>query len=144
MNVHTTYSAIFNLPEGRLLSYFQIVPNGHLLDVPNAFLGLLYYTTIIIMEQLLVKTFYHASLFGKTIILLNSCAMSSSIFLAWKLYTLRELCILCITTHILNTLLLYHFVKRLRWIWNGIGVEDGGGSGGSVNHISSLNNKKMK
>ena len=54
-------------------------------------------------------------------VILNSCAMSSSIFLAWKLMTLRELCILCFTTHLLNTLLLFHYVKRLiRWDDDGL------------------------
>eukprot|EP00339_Tiarina_fusa_P008251 CAMPEP_0116998542 /NCGR_PEP_ID=MMETSP0472-20121206/1575_1 /TAXON_ID=693140 ORGANISM="Tiarina fusus, Strain LIS" /NCGR_SAMPLE_ID=MMETSP0472 /ASSEMBLY_ACC=CAM_ASM_000603 /LENGTH=90 /DNA_ID=CAMNT_0004697721 /DNA_START=39 /DNA_END=308 /DNA_ORIENTATION=+ len=37
-------SAVFQLPEGRMLSYFGIVPDGHMLDVPNAVLGVLYYT----------------------------------------------------------------------------------------------------
>ncbi len=46
-------------------------------------------------------------------VLFNSLAIMSSIYLAWKLITIQELCILCFTTHLLNTLLLYHYGKRL-------------------------------
>lgn len=35
----TFHSNVFQLPEGRMLSYFGIVPEGSLLDVPNAALG---------------------------------------------------------------------------------------------------------
>ncbi len=34
-----SYSNVFQLPEGRMLSYFGIVPEGSFLDVPNAALG---------------------------------------------------------------------------------------------------------
>jgi len=33
------YSKVFQLPEGRMLTYFGIVPEDSLLDVPNAALG---------------------------------------------------------------------------------------------------------
>ena len=95
-----------------VLSSLSIVPNGHLLDVPNAFLGLLYYTTIFIIEQFL----YHQITFldMKVItVTLNSLAMSSSIYLAYKLIMIKELCLLCWTTHLLNLLLLFHYGKRL-------------------------------
>lgn len=111
-SIGASCSAVFNLPEGRLLSYLSIVPNGHLLDVPNAFLGLLYYTTIFIIEQFL----YHQITFldMKVItVTLNSLAMSSSIYLAYKLIMIKELCLLCWTTHLLNLLLLFHYGKRL-------------------------------
>ena len=107
------HSAVFNLPEGRLLSYFNVVPNGHMLDVPNAFLGLLYYSAIFTIESFI----YHLPSIVESMryitFAFNSLAMSSSIYLAWKLIMLQELCILCWTTHLLNTLLLVHYGKRL-------------------------------
>ena len=43
MSLFTTYtcydSKVFQLPEGRMLTYFGIVSEGSLLDVPNAALG---------------------------------------------------------------------------------------------------------
>uniref|UniRef100_A0A7S1BEW5 Uncharacterized protein n=1 Tax=Corethron hystrix TaxID=216773 RepID=A0A7S1BEW5_9STRA len=34
-SIGASCSSTFNLPQGKLLSYFGIVPSGHLLDVPN-------------------------------------------------------------------------------------------------------------
>jgi uncharacterized membrane protein len=106
-------SAVFNLPEGRLLSYFSIVPKDHFLDVPNAFLGFLYYNVILIIEQFI----YHTPKYNPTIkyvtFTFNFLAMCSSIYLACKLIVIRELCILCWTTHLLNSLLIFHYGKRL-------------------------------
>ena len=106
-------SAVFNLPEGRLLSYFSIVPHDHILDVPNAFLGLLYYSVILTIEQCI----YHNPNYKPTMkymtFILNCLAMSSSLYLAWKLIMIAELCLLCWTTHLLNYLLVSNFGKRL-------------------------------
>lgn len=101
------------MPEGKLLSYFNVVPNGHILDVPNAFLGVLYYSVIFIIESFI----YHVPEFNNAMksitFIINALAMSSSIYLAWKLIMLKELCVLCFTTHLLNTLLIVHYGKRL-------------------------------
>ena len=35
-NSHSYNSNVFQLPEGRMLTYFNIVPEGSILDVPNA------------------------------------------------------------------------------------------------------------
>eukprot|EP00545_Synedropsis_sp_CCMP1620_P014690 CAMPEP_0119005640 /NCGR_PEP_ID=MMETSP1176-20130426/1845_1 /TAXON_ID=265551 /ORGANISM="Synedropsis recta cf, Strain CCMP1620" /LENGTH=131 /DNA_ID=CAMNT_0006957475 /DNA_START=11 /DNA_END=403 /DNA_ORIENTATION=- len=79
-------SAVFQLPQGHLMSYLGIVPEGHLLDVPNAALGALYYT-----YQLLGRGVFphHLTLFAAL------AAMSSSVFLAYHLTLIRELCLLC-------------------------------------------------
>ena len=92
-----------------MLSFFGIVPNDHFLDVPNAALGLIYYTIILCAEQFLTKT----QTIKKLTVCLNCAAMSSSIFLAIKLFQLKELCILCWTTHLLNSLLLIYYSKLL-------------------------------
>ena len=110
---HLPNSAVFNLPEGKLLSYFNVVPNGHILDVPNAFLGLLYYSAIFIIESFIYHLPSIIEYMRYITFTFNTLAMSSSIYLAYKLIMLQELCILCWTTHLLNTLLLVHYGKRL-------------------------------
>eukprot|EP00555_Chaetoceros_dichaeta_P015145 CAMPEP_0198261854 /NCGR_PEP_ID=MMETSP1447-20131203/10494_1 /TAXON_ID=420782 /ORGANISM="Chaetoceros dichaeta, Strain CCMP1751" /LENGTH=118 /DNA_ID=CAMNT_0043949901 /DNA_START=28 /DNA_END=381 /DNA_ORIENTATION=+ len=50
-------SHAFTLPEGRLLTYLNIVPHDHFLDVPNAVLGILYYTSIFLLEQTMLRTY---------------------------------------------------------------------------------------
>jgi hypothetical protein len=49
------YSNVFQLPEGRMLSYFGIVPEGSLLDVPNAALGAYLETLLFLSIDLFFK-----------------------------------------------------------------------------------------
>jgi hypothetical protein len=94
----TFVSSVFQLPQGHLISYFGLVPDDHILNVPNAFLGVLYYT-----YQLIVRHYMpHA-----VTVSVAMAAMASSLFLAYHLTLLHELCILCWTTHVLNATLLY-------------------------------------
>jgi len=107
-------SHVFTLPEGRLLSYLSIIPHDHLFDVPNAALGLTYYTVIFLLERIAATNKFMSQNFKLNItILFNTAAMSSSVFLAYKLLALGELCILCWSTHLINLLLLLHYVRRL-------------------------------
>lgn len=86
-------SSVFQLPEGRMLSYFGLVPDGSMLDVPNAALGLVYYSIWLTVMSSLPKALR---------LLIASLAMASSIFLAIQLLILSELCILCWSTHVIN------------------------------------------
>mmetsp|Transcript_21129 Transcript_21129/g.29389 ORF Transcript_21129/g.29389 Transcript_21129/m.29389 type:complete len:102 (-) Transcript_21129:1109-1414(-) len=76
-----------------MLSYFGIIPHDHVLDVPNAALGVVYYTYILTMSSVFPVLMTQ---------IIASMALGSSLFLAYKLTILRELCILCWTTHVLN------------------------------------------
>merc|ERR1712238_305818 len=100
-SINASCSAVFQLPE------------GHFFDVPNAALGLVYYLFIFLREQ--YKAIYRVD--GQNLrmltVLVSSTAMSSSVFLAIKLLQLGELCLLCWTTHLLNVLLLTHFVVAM-------------------------------
>jgi uncharacterized membrane protein len=69
-----------------------------MLNVPNAALGAVYY-----FYQLVLRYYFPYP----TTVFAALAAMASSIFLAYHLTLLQELCILCWTTHVLNTLLLY-------------------------------------
>ncbi|KAG7366392.1 vitamin K epoxide reductase family protein [Nitzschia inconspicua] len=87
-------SNVFQLPEGRMLTYFGIVPAGSILDVPNAALGWVYYTIWIVVAPKLPS---------KLILLVASLAMASSVWLAVQLLMLKELCLLCWSTHVINS-----------------------------------------
>lgn len=83
-----------------MLSYFGLVPHGSMLDIPNAALGMVYYT--LWLTGIL-------SLFPKSLqFLVASAAMASSIFLATQLLILSELCVLCWSTHVINSRLWWH------------------------------------
>ena len=81
-----------------MLSYFGIIPEGHVLDVPNAVLGILYYTYWLMLRSYIPS--------GLTMIV-SSLAGASSIWLFIQLILLKEFCILCLSTHIINARLWY-------------------------------------
>jgi len=94
-------SAVFQLPEGKMLSFFGLVPKDSALDIPNGILGMLFYTYV----------FIRCNMRSSELILLDrrlnavvcSLALASSVFLARKLYIIKEICVVCLTTHVLNT-----------------------------------------
>ena len=102
----TMYSAVFSLPEGKMLSFFGIVPEGHILDIPNGYLGIIFYLYTIIRFYTINKNnprqpFILFTTFMNRFI--STMAIASSIFLGRKLYLIRELCVVCVSTHIINT-----------------------------------------
>lgn len=103
-------SAVFAMPQGKLLSYFGIVPHDHILDVPNAALGMIYYSIICINGFILAKN--NMALPLPLIKIFSASAMASSVYLAIVLTGLKELCILCWTTHVINTLLTFYFFSE--------------------------------
>lgn len=94
-------STVFSLPEGKMLSYFGLVPQGHILDVPNGFLGILFYSYTLIRHYTGKQLLFTAAVN----MIISSLAIASSAFLARKLYVIREICVVCITTHFINTTL---------------------------------------
>lgn len=111
-SIGASCSQVFALPEGKMMSYFGVVPKDSVIDVPNAALGLIYYTIIFLSEQFLTSR-RRTDLILYVTVALNCAAMSSSIFLATKLFQLGELCVLCWTTHLLNSLLLIYYFRLL-------------------------------
>eukprot|EP00986_Skeletonema_menzelii_P019837 scaffold29358_cov154-Skeletonema_menzelii.AAC.2 len=85
--------AVFQLPEGKMLSFFGLVPRGSALDIPNGVLGVLFY----------IYVFIRCNVRDSKLILLDSrvnavictLAMASSLFLARKLYMIKEICVGC-------------------------------------------------
>ena len=84
-----------------MLSFFGLVPKDSALDIPNGVLGMLFY----------IYVFIRCNLKKSKVILLDrrvnavicSLALASSIFLARKLYIIKEICVVCLTTHVINT-----------------------------------------
>ena len=100
-SIGASCSNVFSLPEGRMLSYFGIVPEHSIFDVPNAALGLIHY-----MYLLTLRPFLPPSLTYFMIVM----AFASTVFLAYQLtFVLFELCILCWTTHVINTYNFYSY-----------------------------------
>jgi uncharacterized membrane protein len=84
-----------------MLSFFGLVPKGHVLDVPNAVIGSLYF-----IYQLLIGI--HLPALEPLTKIAALLAFGSTIFLAYQLtFVVFELCILCWTTHVINASMLY-------------------------------------
>ena len=96
-----------------MLSFFGIVPEGHILDIPNGVLGMLFYSFIFIRFSIGKQP--RGVLFTPLVnYMLSSFALASSIFLARVLYINKDLCLVCITTHIINTTL---WVRGTMEVW---------------------------
>mmetsp|Transcript_22595 Transcript_22595/g.40748 ORF Transcript_22595/g.40748 Transcript_22595/m.40748 type:complete len:109 (+) Transcript_22595:113-439(+) len=98
-----------------MVSYFGIVPEGHSLDVPNGVLGMLFYTYSFIRHFKKKGPLTGlAVLFTSSInTIICTLAIASSIFLARKLFILRELCVVCVSTHIINTTLMIRAILEV-------------------------------
>ena len=92
-----------------MLSYFGIVSSGHLLDLPNGILGMVYYVYIFLRSISQVSIIFHP----KLNFIISSLAMASSLFLGKKLIALREICVVCITTHMINTIVFYRTTREI-------------------------------
>ncbi len=95
-------SNVFALPQGRMLSYFGLVPEHSVLDLPNAALGLMHYLYLLTLRPYMPMKFTYFMII---------MAFGSTVFLAYQLtFVLFELCILCWSTHVINT---YNFYSYL-------------------------------
>ena len=97
-----------------MLSFFGIVPEGHALDIPNGVLGMVFYSYVFLRyfsgKQ---KGGMLAVLFAPTLnLVISTLAIASSAFLARKLYMIRELCVVCLSTHAINTTLWVRALKE--------------------------------
>jgi uncharacterized membrane protein len=85
------------------------------MDIPNGVLGMIYYTYVLIKCTMpsspsspIAVLFY-----PQLNLTISSLAMASSLFLGRKLYLLREICVVCLTTHAINTTLFYRSMKEI-------------------------------
>ena len=100
--INISCSKVFALPQGRLLSYFGLVPKESLLDIPNPALGFAHYTLMLLFKDT-------ASL-QPFIQLLVVTSFATTVYLAYQLtFVVPELCILCWSTHVINAYVLYRY-----------------------------------
>jgi uncharacterized membrane protein len=103
------------MPVGKMLSYFGLVPEGSMLDVPNAALGILFYSWRLLLGNNTFKP--NGFKYGVEDLthLITVGAMASSVFLAYQLtFVIVELCVLCWTTHVINSILTYRMIQSTR------------------------------
>ena len=97
-----------------MVSFFGLVPEGHPLDVPNGVLGAIFYVYTFIRHFLGAKTRRATVLFdGGVNMIISSLAMASSIFLGRKLWVIKELCVVCLSTHVINSTIWIRSLKEM-------------------------------
>jgi hypothetical protein len=107
-----TSSAVFQLPEGKMLSFFGLVPKNSVFDIPNGILGMVFYVYVFLRCSIM-KSSTHFLLDRTVNTVMCSLALGSSIFLARKLYVIKELCVVCLSSHVINTTLFYRAVLEM-------------------------------
>lgn len=97
-----------------MLSFFGLVPHGSILDIANGYLGIAFYALSLTRYLTgIPRGGLLSHLFHPTVnLIITTLAFSSSIFLARKLYMIKEICVVCITTHIINTTIFYRSVQE--------------------------------
>jgi len=105
-SIGASCSSAFSLPEGHIVSYIGIVEEGHWLDIPNPLIGLIYYTYWLVVRPM-------PPIPSSLTAMISTLAMMASVFLAYKLLVLHELCLLCWSTHVINLRLIIRAYARL-------------------------------
>lgn len=115
MNVYCFLcSAVLQRPEGKLLSHFGLVSDGHVLDLANAVLGSFYYTMLLLAPPVLQHFSPSTKNRVSTILrLVTTAAFTTTVYLLYALtFVIYDLCLLCMASHAINATLMYRLVWR--------------------------------
>eukprot|EP00743_Colponemidia_sp_Colp-15_P006313 GILK01006792.1.p1 GENE.GILK01006792.1~~GILK01006792.1.p1 ORF type:complete len:159 (-),score=17.28 GILK01006792.1:249-725(-) len=100
-------SAVFSSKYGH--SVGMLLGDNHYLNLPNAFYGLLFYVAVFLYDVLTFIPFRHHLFF-----VASSGAVIFSAYLAYILYfVLEDLCLVCVSSYIVNLLLWFASFSRL-------------------------------
>ncbi|XP_011300414.1 vitamin K epoxide reductase complex subunit 1 isoform X1 [Fopius arisanus] len=87
---------------------FGLIPESSIFYLPNCLYGLGFYAIIAIISVF--------NKFSYTVVLLSlsigSCL--SSVYLAWVLYILNSVCVVCVSTYVVNAVILVLSYRKLR------------------------------
>ncbi|DBA05011.1 TPA: hypothetical protein N0F65_007013 [Lagenidium giganteum] len=110
LSSYASCSRVMTSAQGKMLSYYGVVPAGSMLDVSNAALGVLAYG-LFVMYPLVrsLPNFQYAYLFAAII------SVVISAYLAYVLaFVLRDFCLVCVTSYVINAALLWNSIKLVR------------------------------
>jgi uncharacterized membrane protein len=98
-------------PQGKMASYFGLVPKDSALDLPNAAFGVVYYTYRLVL--LAARNLNNNAALRAITMTLTSAAFLSTVWLAYQLtFVLSDLCVLCWSIHFINTTLFLQMMMR--------------------------------
>ncbi|AYV77849.1 MAG: vitamin K epoxide reductase complex subunit 1 [Edafosvirus sp.] len=110
LNEGMSCTRVLTSPYARMTGLVFGLKKSHPLNLPNTYYGLLFYVAII-----LYKMYPFTLIPFKEFLLLvaSSMSMAACIGLAYVLYfKLKDICIVCITTYIINSCIFYYALKE--------------------------------
>ncbi len=114
INATFSCSKVFSSEYGRLLSYWGLVEANSPLDRPNAEYGAILYTTMFLFMKVIRFSFS-----DDLLLLMSVFSLLSSVYLGYILYfVLKDACIVCISTYIVNICMFIAIVGRRRAVKN--------------------------
>ncbi|KOX79863.1 Vitamin K epoxide reductase complex subunit 1-like protein 1 [Melipona quadrifasciata] len=87
---------------------FGIIPETSLLYAPNPVYGLIFYVLVTILSIL------NRRMTSALVVTLGICANLGTIYLAYILYKLSNICVVCVSLYVVNAILLILVVKKYR------------------------------
>ncbi|GLD93552.1 hypothetical protein PINS_up002144 [Pythium insidiosum] len=103
-------SSVMTSEFGNMLRYHGLVDRGSWLDQPNAILGTGAYS-LFVLYPILRKIPFHEYVYT----LGSLIAVGLSVYLAYILaFVLRDLCMICVTSYVINAALAWYSFKLLR------------------------------
>ncbi|XP_014468210.1 PREDICTED: vitamin K epoxide reductase complex subunit 1-like protein 1 isoform X2 [Dinoponera quadriceps] len=85
-----------------------------LCEVPNCVFGIIFFTAMSIMS---LKNSYA---FSVAILALGTASVLTSVYLAFILYKLKTICLVCVSTYVVSALLMHYALKKFRLVSTGI------------------------
>jgi len=109
INASVSCSKVFSSEQGKIWSYFGLIPKDSLLDVPNAVYGMAFYVLIIVLDQ----AFSKSALAVKIMLLAAVFGCMLSLYLAYVLkFVLQDFCIVCVSSYLCNIVVLFGAISR--------------------------------
>ncbi|XP_012220287.1 vitamin K epoxide reductase complex subunit 1-like protein 1 [Linepithema humile] len=87
---------------------FGLIPKNSIFNIPNSLYGLAFYTQVAILSMINNYTCSAA------VVVLGILSNIGSIYLAHILYIFNDICVVCISTYIVNAAITYFSIKKFR------------------------------
>jgi len=95
-----------------LFSWFGLVPVGHVLDVSNTTIGIVFYSLLALVDHPWVARFFWNFALQRLVDLGTLLTVPVSLYLASQLVALRTLCLICVMIYMLNANIIAHRILR--------------------------------
>eukprot|EP01129_Flabellula_baltica_P008027 TRINITY_DN3160_c0_g1_i1.p1 TRINITY_DN3160_c0_g1~~TRINITY_DN3160_c0_g1_i1.p1 ORF type:complete len:159 (+),score=14.80 TRINITY_DN3160_c0_g1_i1:1-477(+) len=105
-------SKVLTSKYARMTALFFDLPEGHILNVPNTYFGVVFYVALVLYP---VGIFKRVPARKVLLLVASIASVCSSTYLGYILYyVLEDFCIVCVSTYVINALVLVFSVKEFQ------------------------------